>query len=211
MPFLKIMTSAIIVLAIVITLASFVYPSITISRASTETLANRNTYTKAYTSIYPQTLPSTSLVPYSTATAWFPGDPICDIASMACTPYPTPTATFTYSKASTSFYGVTTTSEWLGSITSEFTVFSMHTSYEKVPVYAVAGLSNAQFAFIAVLIIVVGVMLLFYSHRHAVTVRASARLTGESAVSGTTKYCHECGAKMRRNMKFCEQCGTKSN
>ncbi len=210
MPILRTMTSAIIVLAIVITLASLVYPSITISTSSTETLASRNVYTKGYTSIFPQTLPSTSLVLYSTATAWFPGDPICDTASMACTPYPTPTATYVYSKASTSFYGVTTTSEWLGTYTSEFTVFSMRTGYEKVPVYAVAGLSNVQFAFVAVLIIVVGVMLLFYSRRHAATDRAPAKFAGESAVSGTMKYCHECGAEMRRNTQFCGQCGTKS-
>jgi hypothetical protein len=203
------MVSAVIVLAMAIALASLAYPSIAIPIASTATLANSDTQTNGIISTYPQTLATAFLVPYSTETAWYPGNPICDPASMACTPYPTPTATYVHSESSTSFYESTITSEWSATYTTESTVFSTHTSYQNVPVYAAMGMSYPEFAVAWVLIITVGVLLLFHSRKGIVTEQAQANAPVRSAIAKSTKYCHECGAEISRGSRFCGECGAE--
>lgn len=148
---------------------------------------------------------STVLAGYSTTTAWYPGDPICDPTSNACTPYPTPTATFVYAQSATYSYQVTINSQGTSTYTSEFTGFSTQTNYQTIPPYAAAGLSDFEFGLIALLIVavVVAAMLLLF-------VKGAASRSGEpkaKMASKTVRFCQQCGAENRKSDDFCAKCG----
>lgn|GEM_PF-5360159 len=194
----------VVVVAVIIAILSVTYPSIVVSNMSTQPIPNFATYTTQYVTGYPQMSASTLLAGYSTTTAWYPGDPICDPTSNACTPYPTPTATFVYAQSATYSYQVTINSEGTSTYTSGFTGFSTQTYYQTIPPYAAAGLSELEFGLIALLIVAaVAVAMLF------LFVKGTSRSSGAKAelASKTVRYCQQCGAENRKVDKFCDKCG----
>ena len=202
----KIVVPVVVIAAVIIALLSLSYPSIVVSNISTQPIPNFATYTTQYASGYSQMSVSTFLAGYSTTTAWYPGNPICDPTSNACTPYPTPTATFVYAQSATYSYQVTINSEATSTYTSEFTGFSTETNYQNSPPYATAGLSEFEFGIVALLIVaaVAAAMLLVF-------VKGSGRRPSRAKTelpSKTVRYCQQCGAENRKADKFCAKCGT---
>jgi len=152
----------ILVLAVAIALASISYPSMTISNVTTQSLAALETYSSQYETGYPQLTASTILTGYSSFTAWYPGNPICDPTSNACTPYPTPTATFVYPQSMTYTYEVTLSSQGLLAYTSPFTMLSTQTSFANVPPYAALGLTELQYGLAAMIFFAIAVSALLF-------------------------------------------------
>ena len=202
----KIVVPVVVIAAVIIALLSLSYPSIVVPSISTQPIPNFATYTTQYASGYSQMSVSTFLAGYSTTTAWYPGNPICDPTSNACTPYPTPTATFVYTQPATYSYQVTLNSKATSTYTSEFTGFSTQTSYQNVPPYTIAGLSEFEFGIAALLIVaaVTAAMLVLFVKRPAS--RSSGAKT--ELPSKTVRYCQQCGAENRKSDKFCATCGT---
>ena len=201
----NIIIPVVVVVAVVIALLSVTYPSIVVSNMITQSIPNFATYTTQYATGYPQMSASTVLAGYSTTTAWYPGDPICDPTSNACTPYPTPTATFVYAQSATYSYQVTINSQGTSTYTSEFTGFSTQTNYQTIPPYAAAGFSDLEFGLIALLIVaaVVAALLFLFGKRRA------NRPSGPKAkmASKTVRYCQQCGTENRKSDDFCAKCG----
>lgn len=157
-----IVTPTIIVIAVVIALVSISYPSVVVSNVTTQPLPGIDTYTSRYQVGYPQAAVSTTLAGYSTVTAWYPGNPICDPASNACTPYPTPTATFAYPQSITYTYQVILSSQTVLAFTSGFTQFYAQTTYRNIPPYAAVGLTEFQYGILALAIFMVAVLTLLF-------------------------------------------------
>ena len=203
----KIVVPLVVIVAIVIAILSLNCPSITVPNVSTQPVPNFATYTTQFATGYPQMSASTFLAGYSTTTAWYPGNPICDPLSNACTPYPTPTATIVYAQSATDSYPVTINSEATSTYTSEFTGFSTQTNYQTVPPYAIAGLSELEFGLVALLIVAaVAAALIFLFVRGGTT---GGNVAQAELPSKTVRYCRQCGAKNRKADKFCDKCGTK--
>jgi hypothetical protein len=205
----KAWVSFVVVAALTIAVLSLAYPSVVVSNVSTQPIANLATYTSQYAVGHPEITASTFLAGYSSVTAWYPGNPICDPASNACTPYPTPTATLVYPQSTTYPYHVTLESQTSSTFSSEYTLFSTETSFQSVPPYAVAGLTEFQFG-IAVMVIVVAVVLSLLF----LTVRSGPRVVSEATGSNsdssrTIRFCQGCGAQNARKDKFCGKCGTR--
>jgi len=152
----------ILVLAVAIALASISYPSMTISNVTTQPLVAFKTYSSQYETEYPQLTTSTVLTGYSSFTAWYPGNPICDPLSNACTPYPTPTTTVVYPQSMTYTYEVTLSSQALLAYTSPFTIFSTRTSFETTPPYAALGLTELQYGVAAMIIFAIAVIAMLF-------------------------------------------------
>ncbi len=207
MPIRNILLTVVVIVAVIIAILSITYPSIVVSNVSTQPIPNFATYTAQYATGYPQMWPSTILAGDSTTTAWYPGNPICDPTSNACTPYPTPTATFVSAQSATYSYQVTITSDATSTYTSEFTGFSTQTYYQTIPPYAAAGLSELEFGLVALVIVAsVGAAMLFLFVRGTAT-RSS--VAGAELPSKTVRYCQQCGTENRNTDKFCDKCGTK--
>jgi len=207
LPLSKVMISVVVIVAVVIAILSLTYPSIVVSNISTQPIPNFATYTAQYATGYPQISASTILAGYSTTTAWYPGNPICDPASNACTPYPMPTATFVYAQSATYNYQVTINSEATSTYTSEFNGFSTQTYYQTLPPYAAAGLSELEFGLVALLIVgAVGAAMLFLYARGTAS---RSNVAKAELPSKPVRYCQQCGAENRKTDKFCDKCGTK--
>ena len=146
---------------------------------------------------------STALAGYSTLTAWYPGNPICDPVSNACTPYPTPTATFVYPQSMTYMYQVTFSSEATLVSTSKFTLFSTQTSYQNIPPYTAVGLTEFQYGIVVLVVVAVvalSLLLAFTKKRQAHVGVGSAKAAG---------FCWQCGAANLDAGKFCTNCGVQ--
>jgi hypothetical protein len=187
----------------VIALISISYPSVVVSNVRTQSLAGFARYTSKYQVAYPQTTASTVLVGYSSATAWYPGNPICDPASNACIPYPTPTATFVYPQSMTYAYLVTLSSQTTLAFTSEFTLFSTQTSYQNIPPYAAVGLTEFQYRILALTIVVVVVLSLLFIFMKKTAPNRRQRVGSAKAF----KFCEHCGTENSYAGKFCTSCG----
>jgi hypothetical protein len=159
----------IVVLAAVIALASLAYPSITVSQVTAQIVPRVVTLTNGYMTGYPQSSSTVVLEGYSTSTAWYPGNPICDPASSACTPQPLPTSTMTYTQWSTYFYEVTIYSRLPTTYTSESMTLAIQTNYQTIGAYAATGLSDFQYGLAAMLILagIVAAFLYVYAAGHS--------------------------------------------
>ena len=186
-----------------IALISISYPSVVVSSASTQQLPGFETYTSQYQVGYTQVMMSTTLAGYSTAIAWYPGNPICDPASNACTPYPVPTATFVYPQSATYMYQVTVTSQTTREFTSEFTVFSAHTSYQNIPPYAAVGITEFQYGIVALAIVAVVILSLLLTFAR----KSPLPQTGSLGYDKAVKFCQHCGTANPDVAKFCTKCG----
>lgn len=205
----------------VVAIASLAYPSVTVPTTNTVVIAETSSYTSGYSSAYTKTTTTGFLtLPYSTSTVWSPGDPICDPRSLECHPYPTTITTYTYSSTATYYSRATTTSVWSMTSISQVTVLSKNTYYQNVPVYAASGLSDSQFAIVAILILGAGVsgLLLVRKAQGRSKVNqmrgSSETKLGSGVVSETGKvkqrhFCMSCGTELLPNSAFCGRCGTK--
>jgi hypothetical protein len=205
----KAWVSLAVLLAIGIALLSLAYPSVVVSNVSIQPTTNLATYTTQYFVGYPQMSASTFLAGYLTLTAWYPGNPICDQASNACTPFPTPTATVVYPQSMTYTSEVTLESQTASTYTSEYTVFSAQTSFQNVPPYAAVGLTEFQFGIAAMVVVVVVVLsLLLLTTSRGATVSLEK---GNSSLGSArpTRFCQQCGAESSIADKFCSKCGTQ--
>lgn len=197
--------SLIVLVALAVALLSLSYPSVAISTISVQPETNVGTYTSQYVIGYQQLSASTYQTGYLTLTAWYPGDPICDPASNACTPYPTPTATVVYPQSATNIYVVTQNTATTATYTSEYTAFSTQTSFQNVPPYAAAGLTQYQFGIAALTIVaVVAITILLTA-----TKRSAMIPEKKLATARTVRFCQQCGAESLSTDKFCSKCGTQ--
>ena len=196
----SVVVPTIVAIAVILALISISYPSVVVSNVTTQPSSIFETYTSQYQVGYPQAVVSTVLAGYSTVTAWYPGNPICDPTSNACTPYPTPTATFVYPQSVTYAYQVTSSSQATSAFTSEFTTFSTQTSYQNIPPYAVVGLTEFQYGIIALVIIaaVVLSLLIFFGKK---SVPSHVQSAGSSKA---VRFCQRCGTKNPGTGKFCK-------
>jgi len=199
-----IVVTTVVLIALVIALISISYPSLVVSSTTTQALPGLESYTSQYSVAYQQVTYSTTLSGYSTVTIWYPGNPICDPASNACTPFPTPVATVVYPQSATYAYQITLTSQTTLAYTSNFTSFSTLTSYQNIPPYAALGLNEFQYGVIALVIIVVAVLslLLIFMKK-----RSPAHIQGSSA--GAARFCDQCGAANSLDSGFCSNCGVR--
>ena len=145
--------------------------------------------------------------PNTLPTAWYLGNRICDPTSNACTPYPTPTATFVYAQSATYSYQVTLNNQATSTYTSEFTGFSTQTFYQTIPPYAAAGLSELEFGLAALLVVAVVAAAMLFRFVRGTT--GGSNVAKAELPSGTVRYCQHCGAENRRTDKFCDKCGAK--
>ena len=195
----------IIVIAVIIALISISYPSVVVSSIATQPSTAFETYTSQYAVEYPQAVMSAILAGYSTVTAWYPGNPICDPASNACTPFPSPTATFVYPQSITYPYQVTFTSHATSVFTGEFTSFSTQTSYQNIPPYAVIGLTEFQYGIIALAIIAAFVLsLLFFFVR-----KRPPKEVQRAGLAKGVRFNQHCGMQNPEAGKFCSSCGVR--
>jgi hypothetical protein len=204
-----IVVPTIVVIAVVIALVSISYPSVVVSSISTQPLVVFGAYTSRYEVGYPQATVSTVLAGYSSMTAWYPGNPICDPASNACTPYPTPTATLVYPQSMTYTFQVTLSSQTASTYTSGFTLFSLQTSYQNVPPYAAAGLTEFQYGIVAmaiVVVVVLSLLIIFSKKRNQVV---SPNRTWKLDSAKTFRFCQQCGTVNPVKGRFCTNCGTR--
>ena len=160
--FRGLVASIVLVLAVAIALVSISYPSMTISNVTTQPSVGFETYSSQYETGYPQLTTSTIFAGYSSFTEWYPGNPICDPTSNACTPYASPTTTVVYPQSMTYSYEVTLSSQALLAYTSPFTIFSTATSFESIPPYAALGLTELQYGVVAMIIFAVAVLAMLF-------------------------------------------------
>jgi zinc-ribbon domain len=205
----RIIVQVVVVIAVVVALTSLSYPSVVVSKVSTQPLPGFVTYMTQYNVEY--TVPSTStiLLGYSTVTAWYPGNPICDPMSNACTPYPTPTATYVYAISNTYTYQVALSSQTTSTYTSELTSSSTQTSFQHIPPYAAAGLTGFQYGVVSIAIVallILGLLILFVRKR---SVAVSGGQVAESTSPKATRFCQACGTENPTDGKFCTRCGTQ--
>ena len=199
----RVVIATVVVIAVVIALISTSYPSVVVSSSTTQPSPGFETYTSRYQVTYLEATVSTGLAGYSTVTAWYPGNPICDPVSNACTPYPTPTATFVYPQSMTYMYQVTFSSEATLVSTNEFTLFFTQTSYRNIPPYAAVGLTEFQYGIVVLVIVavvVLGLLMVFTKKRQAQVGLGSAKAAG---------FCWHCGAANLDAGKFCTNCGVQ--
>jgi hypothetical protein len=201
----KILILVVVLLVTIVALTSLAYPSINVSRLSTQSIPAFVTLTNSYSTGYPESSSTIVLAGYSTSTAWYPGNPFCDPASMACTPQPLPTSTITYTQSSTYLYPVTVYSELSTTYTSESIALSTQTSYQTLAPYAAAGLSDFQYGLAAMVILamIVAVILFVYAKGGRPSPDSLARSTG------ATRYCTQCGTGNARASAVCSKCGAK--
>ena len=187
----------VLIVATVIALTSLSYPFVTVSSSSTEAFAGLITGTTQYAVSYPQMSSSTVVAGYLTSTAWYPGNPLCDPASNACTPYPAPTATIIIPQAATYAYQVTLQTTTYSTYFSLTTTFSTQITSQSVPLYSAAGLSDFEFGIVALVVAAaVGLCAIF-------VVLGRPR-------PGTAKpitYCQKCWTANSSVDKFCTNCG----
>jgi len=206
--FRGVVVPTVVVIAVAAALTSISYPSVVVSSVSTQPLPGFETYTSQYQVAYTQATASTIPAGSSTIVLWYPGDPICDPASNACTPYPTPTATFVYPESMTYTYEVRLTSQAASAYTSGFTIFSTETSYQNIPPYAAAGLTEFQYGTVAMAIMVALILGLFIftkKRNRGATSDQAPRLGSGKAV----RFCQHCGAANPDDGTFCISCGTR--
>ena len=205
MPLPKILVAVGVLLVTIVALVSLAYPSINVSSISTQSVPTLVPLTNSYSTGYAQGSSTIVLAGYSTSTAWYPGNPFCDPASMACTPQPLPTSTITYTQSSTYLYQVTVYSQLSTTYTSESIALSTQTSYQTLAPYAVVGLSEFQFGLAAMLILaaIVAATIIFYT-KYGIRARPNpAPLAGSASV----RYCTQCGAENPHASTVCGKCG----
>jgi len=188
-----------------VALASLAYPSISVSSTSTQSVPTLVPLTNSYSTGYAQGSSTVVFAGFSTSTAWYPGNPFCDPASMACIPQPLPTSTITYNESSTYLYEVTVYSQVSTTYTSESIALSTQTSYQTIAPYAVVGLSDFQFGLSGMLILAAIVLatLIFYA-RYGTRKRPNPEpLAGSASV----RYCTQCGAENPHARTVCGKCG----
>jgi len=209
LPLPKIALRVVVVLVTVVVLVSLAYPSITVSSATTQTFPTFVTLTNGYTTGYPQSSSTIVLAESYVSTEWYPGNGLCDPASMACTPQPIPTVTITYTQWSTYFYQVTVYSQLSTTYTSESAAVSTQTSYQTVAPYAAAGISEFQYGLAAMLIFaaVVATILFFYGKESARGRMENPERAVRSA--SATKYCTQCGTENPQAGAVCGKCGAR--
>ena len=197
----------IVVIAVVIALISISYPSMTVSSVSTQPWPGFQAYTSQYQVAYEQVTSSSALAGYSTVTAWYPGNFICDPVSNACTPYPTPTATYVYPQSATYAYQITLSSQATSTFTSEFTSFSTQTSYQDIPPYAAAGLTEFQYGIIvAIIVVALTLCLLFIGTRNRNLTLPRDQVPKLDSTKAI-RSCQQCGTENPERGKFCTSCG----
>jgi len=202
----RIVPMVVLIVAAVVALASLSYPSVLTTSSSTQTLASSATNTTQYTNTYFQTSTSTTLVGYLTSIFWYPGNPVCDPMSNACSPYPSPTATFVYPESATYPYEVTLETQTTSTYTTQYTVFSTQVTSQNIPPYSAAGLSDLEFGFTALVVAaVVGLVCIFL----AVGPRPGTRSRTPQAVAGSKTFCEKCGAANTTRDQFCTSCGNR--
>jgi len=205
----KTVIASVVVLAVIIALISLSYPSVVVSNSSTQTWVSIVTYSSQSLVGYPQLTASTALAGNSASTAWYPGNPICDPASNACTPYPTPTATFTYPVSATYTYQFTETSQATLTYTSGYTSFLTQTSFSNVPPYTTVGLTTFQFGIAAIaLVAVIALSLLLLTMKREPRPVRKEQASMQDSVGGV-KFCSKCSVKNLQTDKFCTNCGTQ--
>jgi len=150
----------VVVVSLGVGLGSLVNPSVQVPVFSTRIYSNTSYYAYSVTmftaSFAPYATSTTSIVSYYYQPGNFPG---CDPASMACK-YGIPDvqyvySTSTYSRLSTSYYQVTSTTQ------SAFTGQVTNANYRNIPMYSALGLSESQFIILAVIIVLFAVAVIF--------------------------------------------------
>ena len=209
MPLPKFAVPAIFLLVTIIALVSIAYPSIKVSTAATQTLPAFMTYTSAYTTSYPQVSSTIVLAASFVSTEWYPGNGLCDPASMACTPQPLPTATTTYTQWSAYFYQVTVYSQVTTTYTNQSVVLSTETNYQNVAPYVIAGINEFQYGLSAMLILaaVIVLIIVLYGKRNVRTRPINLEPSVES--TRPRRYCTQCGTENLRSGVTCTKCGAK--
>ena len=206
MPLPKILVLVVVLVIAIVALTSLAYPSINVQSLSTQSVPTLVTLTNRYSTGYPQSSSSIELAGYSTSTAWYPGNPFCDPASMACTPQALPTSTITYTQSSTYIYQVTVYSQVSTTYTSESIAVSTQTSYQTLAPYAAAGLSDFQYGLAAMLIlaVILAVILSLYA-------KGDRPQNPDSIPRSTsaTRYCTQCGTENQQTNAVCRECGTR--
>ena len=162
----RVMFCLVIVLVMVVSLGSLAYPLVDAPFYSTQTIINTTTYrqTSSLTvsvssygvSYYYETTSRPIIIPdLSSCSAPIIGPlPACYYVIWA-----------TSTKILSTPVTVTSTSTTYATTTNEqaYTNWLTHTQYQKVPLFSAFGLSQSQFIIIAVLIVVVGGLAIFYT------------------------------------------------
>lgn len=164
----KIMFSVVIILIIAVSLGSLAYPSVNAPFYSTQSIINtstsRQTSSMTFTvsslgiSYYYETFSSPIIIPdLSSCSGPIIGPlPSCYYVIWT-TGMKTLSAPFTVTSASTTY--TTTTNE------QAYTNWLTHTQYQKIPLFTAFGLSESQFTIIAILILVIGGLAIFYTSK----------------------------------------------
>ncbi|MGA2783830.1 MAG: hypothetical protein ABSF09_03935 [Candidatus Bathyarchaeia archaeon] len=166
----RIMFSVIIVLVIVVSLSSLAYPSVNTPFYSTQTIVNTSTYRQTLSmtfgvssygvSYYYQTTSNPIIIPdLSSCSGPIIGPlPACYYVIWG-TSTKTLSAPVTVTLISTTY--ATNTNE------QTYTNWLTHTQYQKIPLFAAFGMGESQFTIIAVLIIMVGGLVIFYTYNRS--------------------------------------------
>jgi len=202
----RIVPMVVLIVAAVVALASLSYPSLLITSSSTQTMASFTTNTMQYTNTYLQTSTSTTLVGYLTSIFWYPGNPVCDPMSNACSPYPSPTATVVYPESATYPYQVTLETQTTSTYTTQYTSFSTKVTSQNVPPYSAAGLSDLDFGVTALVVVaVVGLVCIFL----AVGQRPATQSRTPQPAGDSPTFCERCGAANSGRDQYCTSCGNR--
>jgi hypothetical protein len=196
----------IIVLAIAMSLFSLAYPSIATTVYTTEPITDTSTIANIHTFVYPDTITTYASTVEITQgwvsienTACWPPPDICIPPYVETTAMVFKTRGYTDTTISTSAVELTSTSS------VRYTHESTHAYSQNVPPYASLGLSDIEFMFVAMLIIMMGGFAIFYSRRGFVR----PQQTTLSQFIPAKPSCLECGADLPPASKFCNNCGTK--
>jgi hypothetical protein len=160
------MFSVVIVLVIVVSLGSLAYPLVNAPFYSTQSIINTSSYSQtssltfgvsSYGVSYYYAMTSNSIIIpdwWSCSGRMIGPFPPCYYVIWT-TSTTTLSAPFTVTSTSTTY--ATTTNE------QAYTNWLTHTQYQKIPLFSAFGLSQSQFIIIAVLIVVVGGLAIFYT------------------------------------------------
>lgn len=153
--------SSLIVLVIVASLASLAYPSVSVPFYSTETFVNTSTIASTSTYVNVNTIltwwsyyVTNSYQFYVPGSCWGGGGCFYILSSTVTSQTSTDS---TITSSSTNQISVTSQLAYSNELT--------HTYSANVPVYASLGMNGTEFILVAVLIIVLGVFVIFYSLR----------------------------------------------
>jgi len=199
-------TSVIIIIAVVASLGSFAYPTIAVPRQSTESNIGVGTNINTSSYLYPQTISTWSVTSY-----WYEG--LAAVYNTACWPPPdrcSPETINAYVRtilAKSIQQVTTTTSTSRVTATNYFslTSTSTHTYSQNIPLYAYLGFSDSQFAIVAMLIVAVLVLAIFYARKEFLRPTQMKM----SQFIPTKLTCVKCGVDLPPKSEFCNKCGAK--